>query len=302
MTDSTFHQRQPGHKWCRARQLGLMFALWGLFAAGCTFADEVQDDVDERFRRPEVTDRFAQPDDDASSIDNGGDGEPDDGEPDDGEVVFRERFDPLQSLARPNRDQVDERTSDLVGSGEWHTEVELRDVRVDMTAMLDVDLFELSDQQLVGLDLIDSADVEVPRSSRWYRIDGDLIWSLDSTVCVPQPSVDACAVSLATDGSLVGLAELVGDRLRVVLSWRELGRGQLGWPELVVEVTDASGRKTDHRIDALRESVEAAFVDWEFGINVDSGPQPFTAVGLPGSGQLEFVRNQARTVAGLEPA
>jgi len=295
MTDSTFQQRQPDHKCHRARQLVMVFAMLGLFATGCTFADEVQADVDERFRRPEVTDRFVQPDDDASSIDNGG-------ESDDGAIVFRERVDPLQTLARPSRDQVDERTSDLVGSGEWRTEVELRDVRVDMTAVLDVDLFELSDQQLVGLDLVDSADVDVPRSSRWYRIDGDLIWSLDSTVCIPQPSVDACAVSLATDGSLVGLAELVGDRLRVVLSWRELGRDQLGWPELVVEITDATGRKTDHRIDALRESVEAAFVDWEFGINVDNGPQPFTAVGFPGSGQLEFVRNQAKNVGGLAPA
>jgi len=286
MTDSTFRQRQPDHKWHGARQLVMVFALLGLFATGCTFADEVQDDVDERFRRPEVTDRFVQADDGAASFDTGGDGEPDDGA-----IVFRERFDPLESLARPNRDPVDERASDLVGSGEWHTEIELRDVRIDMTAMLDVDLFELSDQQLVGLDLIDSADVDVPRSSRWYRIDGDLIWSLDSTVCIPQPSVDDCSVSLATDGSLVGLAELVGDRLRVVLSWRELGRDQLGWPELVVEITDATGRKSEHRIDALRESVEAAFVDWEFGINVDSGPQRFTAVGTPGSGQLEFVRN-----------
>jgi len=264
--------------------------LLGLFANGCTFADEVQADVDERFRRPEVTDRFVQPDDHASNIDIEIDIDGD-AESDDGAIVFRERFDPLENLARPNRDQVDERISDLVGSGEWHTEVELRDVRIDITAVLDVDLFELSDQQLVGLDLIASADVDVPRLSRWYRIDGDLAWSLGSTVCIPEPSIDDCSVSLATDGSLVGLAELVGDRLRVVLSWRELGRGQLGWPELVVEITDAAGRKTDHRIDALRESVEAAFVDWEFGINVDSGPHPFTAVGLPGSGELEFARN-----------
>lgn len=268
----------------------------GLIAA-CD-VDGLRDDVAESFERPEVTERFVEEDEPAdelvgTAIDGAVGDRDDDGESGTG-VEFVEPLDPLAGF-RPNAFADDSlgatRTSDIIGSAAWTTVAEVPGAEVDLSANLDLDLYELEDAQLVGLELIDEADVDVSRSTKWFRVEGVLAWDLQATRCRPSPDVDGCELASATDGSIVGLAELNGNALTVSLSWRILGRSaEAGVPMLDVVVIDASARQIEHEVDELRESVEAAFVDWEFRIELDGGPRPFTSIGADGHGTLRFDR------------
>ena len=260
--------------------------------SSCAAVDGVSTEVSARMERPEVTDRFA--DIDRSPSDDAADG---DSETDDTAVgvEFREQLDPLANLRPSSFSESNDSSSDLadvVGFGRWTTPAEVSGGTLELVAQLELDLLELDDRQLAGLGIIDSADIDVPRDTRWFQVDGLLAWDLAATTCIPSPDVDSCVLEFATDGSIVGIAELNAGQLQVAMKWRELGRRlEPGLPLLVVEVTDASGFKHSYEVPDLQLSVEAAFVNWPLTIELDSGPQEFTSSGVDGSGVLSFSTN-----------
>ena len=272
------------------KQCCRLFAV-SLVVAACS-VDTVREDLAASFERPEVTERFEELEAEPDTED---DGEPsdDDGEGSGADVEFRAPLDPLEGL-RPSGDGDDDATdgvADLTGEGEWTAVASVNGAEVSITAELELDLFELEDAQLVGLGILTESEVDVPRDIRWFRVDGALHWDLPNTSCAPAPEVDGCEISLATDGSVIGLGSLEGNALTASLSWRTLGRNdEPGVPELEVVVIDARGERITHMVDALRVSAEAAFIDWEFRIEVDGGPRPFNAIGADGSGTLRFDR------------
>ncbi len=267
-----------------------------LVVAACS-VDTVREDLAASFERPEVTERFEDPETEDDTAEDSTPSDDEDEDEDDGSragVEFRAPLDPLEGL-RPSGgggdDDATDGVADLTGEGEWTTIASVNGAEVSITAELELDLFELEDTQLVGLGILTESEVDVPRDTRWFRVDGALHWDLPNTSCAPSSEVDGCEISLATDGSVVGLGSLEGNALTASLSWRTLGRNdEPGVPELEVVVIDARGERITHMVDALRVSAEAAFIDWEFRIEVDGGPRPFTAIGAEGSGTLRFDR------------
>ena len=264
----------------------------GVLVAACD-VDTVREDVSESFERPEVTDRFVEEESTEDPTPLGLDDTDEDDDGDNSGVEFREPIDPLEGL-RPTGGDSDEATSgiaDLTGAGDWQTVASIDGADVAIAAELELALFELDDVQLVDLGLIAESEVDLPRESQWFRIDGALHWDLPNTSCQPAPDVDGCELAAATDGSVIGLGELVGNALTASLNWRTLGRNdEPGVPMLELVVIDDRGNRIPHDVDALRVSAEAAFIDWEFRIEVDGGPRPFTAIGADGSGTLRFDR------------
>lgn len=262
-------------------------------------ACELGTEIDERMHRPEVVDRFL--------VGESTDGEPDqviDSSPttvvtEDGRIVFDASTpDGAGDLGDEPEDDIEpaEPTPvtappgvDLRVAGWWRLEHDLPDMTLDVRADIQLDLFEIDDETLVDMGLLTEADAGRFRLTKWYRVDGQVRFDLLNSGCTPQPNIDGCRLTRATDGSVEGLARVESGEAELALAWTGLGRGgtQLAVPVLEAEMTDSSGFRSSRTITAFADSLSSRVVGPPVALTVGANDAPFRAIGFDAEGELQ---------------